>query len=102
MSDLRDLANEMCRAVSGRATVYLFGSYARGEATAGSDVDLLVVRRGLRDWVGETVKLRRMARAHIDKEIDLVVIGAGDFRKWRGSYGTVQHAAATEGVRLAG
>ena len=32
----------------GLAAVYLFGSYARGEATAESDVDLLVDLRGSR------------------------------------------------------
>lgn len=102
MSALRLLADEMHRSTSGKATVYLFGSYARGEATAGSDVDLLVVERGLRDWVGETVRLRRIARAHLDKDVDVIVVGTADFRKWRGTYGTVQHTAATEGIRLAG
>jgi predicted nucleotidyltransferase len=102
MSELRDLAASVRQAASAKATVYLFGSYARDEAGPGSDVDLLVVEQGLSDWVMETVRLRRVARAHIDKEVDLVVMGASEFRKWRGTAGTVQHVVATEGIRLAG
>jgi predicted nucleotidyltransferase len=102
MSVLRELADRLRRAASGKATVYLFGSYARGEATSASDVDLLVVENGLGDWVGETVRLRRVARAFLDKEIDIVVVGDADFRKWRGTYGTVQHVASREGIRIAG
>ena len=102
MSDLRDLAASVRQAASTKATVYLFGTYARDEAGPGSDVDLLVVEHGLSDWVMETVRWRRVARAHIDKEIDLVVMGASEFRKWRSTAGTVQHVVATEGIRLAG
>jgi uncharacterized protein len=102
MSSLKALARDLADAASGRATVYLFGSYARGEATPHSDLDLLVVERGLRDWLGETVRLRRVARAWTDKEVDLVVMGTRDWNKWRRHFGTVQHAAATEGIRLVG
>lgn len=102
MAALRALANELASAASGKATVYLFGSYARGDATPHSDIDLLVVERGLRDWLSETVRLKRVVRAGTDKEVDLVVMGTGDWMKWRGHFGTVQHAAATEGIRLVG
>ena len=101
-ASLNALAAKLVRAASGRATVYLFGSYARGDATAQSDVDLLVVEDGLFDWLTETVRLRRIVRAELDKEVDLVVMGAKDWRKWRRHKGTVQHAADTEGIRLAG
>jgi predicted nucleotidyltransferase len=102
MRALRALASVLVKSAMAPATVYLFGSYARGDATSRSDVDILVVERGLGDWLAETVRLGRIVRAHLDKEVDLVVMGAVDWRKWRHHQGTIQHAAATEGVRLAG
>ncbi len=102
MPTLNALAGKLVEAAAGQATVYLFGSYARGDATANSDVDILVVERGLRDWLAETVRLRRVVRAGTDKEVDLIVMGADDWHKWRKHEGTVQHAVATEGIRLAG
>ena len=102
MQVLRALAATLIDSAAGPATVYLFGSYARGDATANSDIDILVVERGLRDWLAETVRLRRVVRAGIDKEVDLIVMGAEDWHKWRKHQGTVQHAVATEGVRIGG
>lgn len=102
---LRELGDALERAASAPATVYLFGSYARGKATSRSDVDLLVVEQGLLDWVGETVRLRRVARgflSELDKEVDLLVMSRDDFTRWRHSRGTVQHIVAREGIRLAG
>ncbi len=102
LASLEALARKIADAASGRATVYLFGSYARGEATAASDLDLLVVERGLHDWVAETVRLQRIVRDATDREVDLVVMGLDDWNAWKGHFGTVQHVVATEGIRLAG
>jgi predicted nucleotidyltransferase len=102
MTELRALARELTRVASKPAAVYLFGSYARGDATSNSDIDLLVVEKGLHDWLSESVRLRDVVRAWTEKEVDLVVMGSKDWRQWRRHFGTVQHAAATEGVRLGG
>ena len=55
--------------------VYLFGSYARNEATDGSDVDILIDRegssiRGMFDMGGLYTELQES----IGKEIDLVTL----------------------------
>jgi predicted nucleotidyltransferase len=42
---LRDVARRLCEAASNVAAVVLFGSFAHGRPTPGSDVDLLVVLR---------------------------------------------------------
>lgn len=58
----------------GLAAVYLFGSYARGEATADSDVDLLV------DLTGSSVRgiifggLYNDLREALGTEIDLITV----------------------------
>lgn len=64
----------------GISKVYLFGSYARGEATEESDVDLLIDARnicGLFALGGVYADLEEA----LNKEIDLVTIEALDERK---------------------
>jgi predicted nucleotidyltransferase len=81
------------------AKVYLFGSYARGEARASSDVDLLVVEKKMAgNRYAETALLRH--RLTFDQAVDLIVVDEENFDTWKNSYGTVQHEAFREGVRL--
>lgn len=60
------------------AAVYLFGSYARGEATAASDVDLLV------DLTGSVIRGLNFAALYMDLEaaletqIDLLTVSCLD------------------------
>lgn len=87
-------------ALAGRqAQAYLFGSYARGDATPRSDIDLLIVEdTKTNGWLQETMLIRR--RLNFTKEIDLIVMGRSDFDAWKHEYGTVQHEVFREGVRL--
>lgn len=66
--------------------ILLFGSAARGEAKAGSDVDLLIVvgnrDRNFEKYADETVKAKMEALA--GKKFSMHVIGAEDFRmNWK-------------------
>ena len=56
--------------------VYLFGSYARNEATDGSDVDVLVdiENSKVKGWI--IGGLYNDLCESIDKEVDLVTVGA--------------------------
>ncbi len=56
----------------GLRTVYLFGSYARNEATEDSDVDILVDRSGSKIRGIEMGGLYNDLQKSIGKEIDLV------------------------------
>jgi predicted nucleotidyltransferase len=81
------------------AVAYLFGSYARGEARVSSDVDLLVVEKKMAgNRYAETALLRH--RLTFDRAVDLIVVDEENFNTWKNSYGTVQHVAFSEGVRL--
>ena len=59
--------------------VYLFGSYARGEATEGSDVDILIDRAGSaiygRGLFGMAAVYNDLREA-LGKELDLVTVAA--------------------------
>jgi predicted nucleotidyltransferase len=102
IAEIRILARELARSASHPASVTLFGSYARGEAGPSSDIDLMVIEDGLRDWAAESVRLRRLIRRSPlrRKPVDLVVMSRADYRKWRGHFGTVQHEAEREGISL--
>lgn len=72
IDELREIVAPIARKYGLRAA-YLFGSYARNEATENSDVDILIDRTGssvhtMYDMGG----LYEELRAGINKEIDLV------------------------------
>jgi uncharacterized protein len=103
--EIRRVALEIARSASHPTSVTLFGSYARGTAGPSSDIDLMVVEEGLRDWATESVRLRRLVRQAptlLHQPVDLVVMSRADFRKWRGHFGTVQHEVEREGIPLVG
>ena len=97
ISEIRGLAKEALVGLDARA--FLFGSYARGEATPHSDIDIMVIeRKPVKNWLTETAALRR--RMRFGKSLDLVVEDEASFARWKGEYGTIQHEVARDGVRL--
>jgi len=77
---------------------WLFGSYARGEATDGSDVDVLFVLES------DLPRPRRIAQAYrvmrswsVAK--DIVVYTPEEFERWRHIEGALCHNVTTEGIR---
>jgi predicted nucleotidyltransferase len=59
-------------------TVVLFGSVARGEATADSDVDLVVLAAA--DWDGRT-ELEDVVRARLGNDCDVLVFTPEEFSR---------------------
>ena len=87
---------------------WLFGSYARGDATAKSDLDIMVIVEEMpRDWPGETVDLTsaidKALGEGVDKGIDLLLVDEKTFNEHKAKSwdGSVYHEAHREGVRLA-
>ena len=80
--------------------VILFGSRARGDATAGSDVDLIVVEstpfvEGRSRGVEETRLWRALASFHVPK--DILVYSRDEVDYWRDSLNHVLARALREG-----
>ena len=80
--------------------VILFGSHARGDAGADSDVDLIVIESAPfgedRDrGVEETRLWRALARFHVPK--DLLVYSRDEVEYWRDSLNNVLARALREG-----
>lgn len=77
-------------------SIYLFGSYARGDAREGSDLDFLVVESALKSRRREMVRLRDAIRP-MRIPADILVVSESTFAEWADVPGTVIHRAKTEG-----
>lgn len=66
--------------------VYLFGSYARGEATEESDVDLLVDAPDVRGI--KTCRLERAFAESVGRNVDLVMMYSFVLRQYPSAYQT--------------
>jgi uncharacterized protein len=78
------------------ATIILFGSYARGDAREGSDLDLMVVEPEVKARREEMVRLGDVLD-DLDLDADIIVVSKKNFEAWRDTPGTVIYLAAREG-----
>lgn len=63
-----------------------FGSYARGDATDDSDLDLLVIEDEVPNRAREMVRLRRLLRP-LRVPADVLVYSSDEVRRWGGAAG---------------
>jgi predicted nucleotidyltransferase len=79
------------------ARVILFGSRARGEANADSDLDLLVIEpHEVTLRRAETARLRRELR-ELEVALDVIVVSARHVEEWGHFKGTMLNEALSEG-----
>ena len=83
------------------ATIILFGSQARGDARAGSDVDFLVVESQVTSRREEMTVLSNLLRS-LRLPADVLVASRRTFEKWAAIPGTIYHTARMEGRVLYG
>jgi predicted nucleotidyltransferase len=76
--------------------VILFGSYARGDANEGSDLDFLVVEQNIPDPAEEFLKLHRAASG-CGTGVDILLMTESEFEMKRNWWTTPVYAAAREG-----
>ena len=91
-----DAAQRAAHAASSPAQVILFGSYARGDADEGSDLDLLVIEDEVPDKAAEYVRLHR-AIGPMGVGVDVVVFSRDEFVRRSQVRGTLPYRAAKEG-----
>ena len=70
---IQDLGNKIIPTLKREGVVKaaIFGSYARGEANKGSDIDILVEYRGRKDLL-EFVGLKQNLEDLLDRKVDLL------------------------------
>lgn len=76
--------------------VIVFGSYARGEATEDSDLDVMVIEREFPDATAEYVRLRH-AIGSLGVGVDLVLLTEPEFARRKDWWSTPVYWAAREG-----
>lgn len=100
----RDLINEagklLAEAAGAESTVILFGSHARREARADSDVDFLVIEPTVENRHKEWERLRRALR-DFPAPVDIVVLDERRAERRAKVPGTMIHHALRDGQVLA-
>ena len=86
----------LAEAAASPARVIVFGSRAREDATADSDLDFLVVEREIDDRVAEAVRLRRRL-GNIGVPVDVIVVDEELAARRRNVPGSMIYAALREG-----
>lgn len=81
------------------ARVVLFGSYARGDAGADSDLDFLVIEPAVGDRRAEMVRLRNALRP-LRVPADVLVASDAQVREWSTIPGSILYEALLEGKTL--
>ena len=76
--------------------VIVFGSYARGDADEGSDLDLMVIEREVPEKGAEMLRLNR-AIGWVGKGVDVLVYSEQEFNRRSQVPGTAPYWARTEG-----
>ncbi len=79
--------------------IILFGSQARGDADAGSDIDLLVIEAEVPNRGAEMVRLRRLLRP-LPASFDVLVFSQDEVTHWGQELGSVVYWALKEGKVL--
>ena len=79
--------------------VILFGSYGRGDADAGSDLDLMVIKPEVSDKYREMIRLHE-AVGNIGPGVDGLVYSEAEYRRRSRVPGTVLYWAREEGRTL--
>jgi predicted nucleotidyltransferase len=87
------------QAAAPEAKLFLFGSYARGDARDASDLDFLIVEPGLPAARSEKTHLRKILGA-LDVKIDLLVVGEAVFQEWLKTPGMLEAKPSPPGAEI--
>ncbi len=79
--------------------IILFGSYARGNFSADSDLDLLVIVSGVKRLRQESIRVRRALRGLL-APVDIVVATPEQIKRLGNTNGMVYQSALREGKVL--
>jgi len=94
-----DAVRHAVEAAHAPSRVIVFGSYARGDADEGSDLDLMVIEREVPNKGAEMLRLNR-ALGWIGKGVDVLVYSEEDFERRSSVPGTAPYWARIEGKVL--
>jgi predicted nucleotidyltransferase len=93
---LLEKATMLLRDTAKPRRIILFGSLARNEASADSDIDIMVVESVVTDRIAEMVRLGRTL-SPLRLPIDLLVVSEEMYDYWSDTPGNIYYLAKTEG-----
>lgn len=96
---IQALAQQLFEAAASPAQVMLFGSQARGDTHAESDIDLLVIEEWLPNKALEYQRLLKVIRY---EDVDLILLSRDDYVKRKEWVGSLPYRASREGRVLCG
>ena len=96
---IQQTAEKIVKAARLPLKVILFGSYARGDADEGSDLDLIVIEREIPDPKSEYLKVHEAASG-LGVGVDILLMTESEFEKKRDWWTTPAYWAAREGKVL--
>jgi predicted nucleotidyltransferase len=97
-SEIRQMAEEIAKAFN-PDKIILFGSYAKGSATAESDVDLLVIMESSDPPPHRSVEMYRLLNGYMTP-VEIMVRTPSEIERYRDVSFSVIFAALHEGITL--
>lgn len=79
--------------------IILFGSYAYGEPTKYSDIDLLIVEEKVQSKINEKLIIKNSLK-NIKIPKDIIVISEGEYEFYKNDFGSVIKEACDKGTEL--
>ncbi|MFA7243237.1 MAG: nucleotidyltransferase domain-containing protein [Sulfuricellaceae bacterium] len=95
-STIERVVQRVAAAAYAPVKIILFGSYARGDADEGSDLDLTVVEKDIPDPAQEYLRLHS-AVGHLGVGVDVLIFTEREFNKRRDWWSTPVFSAVREG-----
>jgi len=92
---IREAVDRLVRSANPQR-IFLFGSYARGDAHERSDLDFLVIQRLVKNRREEMVRLHD-ALSPMRIPVDILVANESTFHEWEDVAGTVFYEVKREG-----
>ena len=93
---IEEIVARLLEAAPPGSKVILFGSQARGDADALSDVDVMVVEPEVKNATSEALRLENELNP-LRVPVDVVVTSTANFDYWRDTVNTLYYRVAREG-----
>jgi predicted nucleotidyltransferase len=90
---------ELLKTSTPLSKIILFGSYARGDATENSDIDIMIIKPTVIDRAADMVALSRML-SPLRLPVEILIVSEAIFNEWSSTPGNIYYEVLCEGQLL--